>query len=68
MELFAGQLEVCGDVGEDCGECSDAKRTVLWNRNMMLAVLSGRQPQMTAGLSRNRIAELPKNMGDIGSR
>ena len=56
MELFAGQLEVCGDVGEDCGECSDAKRTVLWNRNMMLAVFSRRQPQMTAGLSRDRIA------------
>ena len=56
MELLAGQLEVCGDVGEDCGKCSDAKRTVLWNRNMMLAVFSGRQPQMTAGLSRDRIA------------
>ncbi len=68
MELLAGQLEVCGDVGEDCGECSDAKRTVLWNRNMMLAVFSGRQPQMTAGLSRDRIAYLPKNMGEIVSR
>lgn len=53
MELLAGQLEVCGDVGEDCGECSDAKRTVLWNRYMMLAMLGGRQPQMTASLARD---------------
>ena len=51
MELLAGQLEVYGNVGEDCGECSDAKRTMLWNRNMVLAVLGGRQPQMAAGLS-----------------
>ena len=53
MELLAGQLQVCGDVGEDCGECSDAKRTVLRNRTMMFAVLGGREPQAAAGLSRD---------------
>lgn len=50
MELLAGQLEVYGNVGEDCGACSNAKRAMLWNRNM---VLGGRQPQMAAGLSRD---------------
>ena len=53
MELLAGQLEVCGDVGEDCGECSDAKRAMLRNRNMVLAVLGSREPQVAAGLSRD---------------
>lgn len=53
MELLAGQLEMYGNVGEDRGECSDAKRTMLWNRNMVLALLGGRQPQMAASLSRD---------------
>ena len=59
---------MCRDISENASWRSDAEKVVLWNRNMMLAVFSGRQPQMTAGLSRDRIAYLPKNMGEIVSR
>lgn len=67
-ELLSGQLEVCGDVGKYCGERSDTKRTVLWNRKMMLAMLSGRKPKMATRLAIDRIAKLSKHLGKIASR
>jgi hypothetical protein len=41
---------------------------VIGNRDMMLATLLGRQPQVTAGLPRDFVAEPAQPFGKIHSR
>ncbi len=51
VQFLPSQFEVRSDIGEDCGECSDTKRIVLRNRQMMFTMLGGRESKMAARLA-----------------
>ena len=57
-----------GHVGQDCRERHDMERSMLGNREMMLAVLVGGESKMAAGLANDRVAELAKSLSEIASR
>lgn len=46
-----------GDLAQDCSQRPDFERVMIGNRHVMFAMLLGRQPQMTPGLPRDRVAE-----------
>ena len=54
---------MCGYIGENSGESTDAKRCMLGNRKMMLPMLMGGESEVTAGLTGDRITELTKGLG-----
>jgi hypothetical protein len=51
-------LEMFGNVAYDLVERSDSNSTMTGNNQMMLPVLSGSQPHMTALLPHNSVAEM----------
>ena len=67
QELFAGDVEMSGHIGENGRESPDAKRRVLGDRQMMLPMLIGGQSKVTAGLAGDGITELTKGLREIAS-
>ena len=59
---------MCGHVGQDRRERPDTERSMLGNREMMLAVLVGGESKMAAGLASDQVAELAKSLSEIASR
>ena len=58
---------MCGHLGENGRESPDAKRSMLGDREMMLAMLIGRQSKVTAGLTGHGVTELAKGLSEIAS-
>lgn len=66
-ELFTGDIEMCGHIGENGRKGADAKRRMLGNREMMLTMLVGGESEVTACLAGHRVAELAKGLSEITS-
>ena len=59
---------MCGHVGQDRRERPDTERSMLGNREMMLALLVGGESKMAAGLASDPVAELAKSLSEIAPR
>src|SRR6266513_324160 len=64
-QVVAADFKMRGHVVKNSGQCSHFERVVIRNREMMLVVLAGAQPQMTARLSCDRISQAPQPVGKI---
>lgn len=54
-----------GHISEKGGEGADAKRCMLRDREVVLAMLIGGESKVTAGLAGDRIAKLAKGLSEI---
>jgi hypothetical protein len=45
------------DLRENGCRCADAELTVLWNSDVMLAMILGGQPHVAAGLARDSVSQ-----------
>lgn len=56
-----------GHIGENGREGTDAQRSMLGNREVMLAMLECGESEVTAGLTGDRVTELAKGLIEIAS-
>lgn len=54
-----------GDIGKNGRQCTDPKRGVLRDREMMLTMFVSGESHVTACLAGNRVAELAKSLGEV---
>ena len=52
------------DIAQDYGERADTEPAMAGNRNVMLATLVRRQPQMAPRLARDFVPEAPEGAGE----
>lgn len=67
-QFVTADCKMRSHVIKNSGQCSHFKRIVIGNRDMMLAALSGRQPQMATRLPCGFVAQMPQSFGKIRSR
>jgi hypothetical protein len=67
-QFVTADFKMRSHVIKNSGQCSHFKRVVIGNRDMMLAALSGRQPQMATRLPCDFVAQAPQPFGKIRSR
>ena len=67
-QFVTADFKMRSHVIKNSGQCSHFQRIVIGNRDMMLAALSGRQPQMAARLPCDFVAQAPQPFGKIRSR
>ncbi len=56
------------DIGEDTREGADTEARVIRDGDVMLAPLLGREPQVTPGLARHRVAVAAERVREISAR
>ena len=57
LELLAGYSEMDRHLRKNGGDCPNPQRTVTGNRNVVLMILSCREPHMAASLAGNLVAQ-----------
>ena len=67
-QFVTADFKMRSHVIKNSGQCSHFQRIVIGNRDMMLAALSGRQPQMATRLPCDFVAQAPQPFGKIRSR
>jgi hypothetical protein len=67
-KFVAAQFKVRRDVTKDSGQGPDAKGIVLWNGDVVFAVLLSGQAQVAAGLTSDLIAKLAEGVREIVPR
>jgi hypothetical protein len=67
-QFVTANFKMRSHITKNGGQCSHFKRIVIGNRDMMLAALSGRQPQMATRLPCDFVAQAPQPVGKIRSR